>query len=194
MKKNFRIPFNWLLIAVIAFCADGMAAQQINIDEGRLKVLTLQKTEDLRHFITTIANKEVDKALRALAVKGAIDLFISDKNSVEVSSLNSAGIRRHRIREYLNALMSLPYRRVDISWFDINVVTDFKKGEDGSLYATVRIYQKFEAYDLEGKMVYKDITTKDISVKVTRIEVVSDDGMKEILQVFLGDIKVVETR
>ena len=166
---------------------------QMDFDKEQIKKITLKKTRDLGHYITTIGDKEVEREFRVEAVRSAVNLFMSDKNIVQVSSLNGP-TREYTIRKYLNRLMVLKYAKVEITWYDINIISDFKQGPDGDYYATVRIYQKFTGYDSEGKMVYTDVTTKDISVKLTRIKIPTDEGYEDQIQVLLGDIKVVETK
>ena len=76
----------------------------------------------------------------------------------------------------------------------LDIISEFKKGPEGEMYAVVRIYQKFKGYDSEGRIIYEDETTKDITVKLTQIVISTDIGTETHLQVLLGDINVVDTK
>lgn len=184
-----------IVISIIIMSFAINSYTQDDLVNADIKTLTLKKTEDLGHYITTIGNKEFEREYREEAVHSAINLFTSDKSIVQVSSLRKGKpMREFNIRKYLNKLMVLPYAKVEITWFDIELVTDFKKGSDGKLYAVVRIYQKFTGYNAEGQPLYTDYTTKNISVSLTRIKIPTDNGMENEYQVLLGDIKVIETK
>lgn len=180
-----------LIITVLLSCflVDSGLAQDFT--EAEMKKLTLERTQELGNHIVTIANKHISRELRMNTINTALHLFSSPStNIVEISSLNTGGIRTRTIRQYLNDLMVLPYRKVEITWFNIDLVSNFVQDPDGAWNAVVKVYQEFKGYDAEGNMIYSDITEKTIAVKITNIEVNSQHR----IQVFLSDIKVVETR
>ena len=183
-----------IIFLAVLWSSNSLYAQK-GFDKEKFKELTLQKTKDLGHYITTIGDKKFNRDYRDAAVQSALNLFISDKKIVHVSSLNHPGqLKEYSVRKYLNKLLILKYAKVEITWYDINVVSDFIPDPDGNLTAVVKIYQKFTGYDAEGNIVYEDITTKRINVKLTRIAIPTDRGVEHEMQVLLGDIEVEETK
>ncbi|MBK8403077.1 MAG: hypothetical protein IPL25_03010 [Saprospiraceae bacterium] len=88
------------------------------------------------------------------------------------------------IRKYLNRLEGLKqYEDVQIEWKYIQVIEDVKQKEDGSYYGRLRVYQIFEGLGKDGKPMYKDITEKDIEVKLK-------DSGRAYFDLKFGDITV----
>lgn len=157
---------------------------------------TEEKTRELGEAIATIGNKSLDMSLRRETIDATTEMFLDADRVVEISSKNSDEIRSLTIQKYLNRLFALEsYYKVNIEWYDVSFTSNFRRAPDGKYYGTVRIFQKFQGYCMDGKLCYEDITSKDIEVIVELVNI--DDGAganEQYFEVKLGDIRVVETR
>jgi hypothetical protein len=153
----------------------------------------LRKTRTLSNYISVIADKSKDNAQRDKAIDLAVKLFISEDKIVEVSSLNTDDIKRFKVREYFIKLKLLPYSKVTIEWFDIFYASDFKKRTDGRFEAVATIFQRFSGITEEGGA-YIDITKKNITIIIDKGEIMIGTNIETYWDIFLGDIKVVETK
>jgi hypothetical protein len=153
-----------------------------------------KKTSALENYIKIIADKSQADPVKSRSIALALKLFVDDKQLVQVSSVNTDKIKNLPIRQYLNNLMILPYKKIDIKWFDIAYVRDFKKGQDGRYYAVLTVFQEYRGYSDEGKLIYKDITQKELEVVLDKVSKrIGDVEVKE-WDVLLRGIRVVETR
>jgi len=152
----------------------------------------LRKTKALSNYISTIADKSKEETQKSRAIDLAVKLFMSENSAVEISSLNKQ-TKRLKIRAYLNKLKLLPYYKVKISWFDIFFASNFTKRPDGKYEAIATIFQKFEGSNNDG-IKYIDITKKNIQIIIEQVEIKTGDKAEKVWEVFLGDIKVEETR
>jgi hypothetical protein len=153
----------------------------------------LRKTKALSNYISTIGDKTKDEIQRNKAIDLAVGLFMSEDNFVEVSSLNSPENKRFKIREYLLKIKMLPYKKVNIDWFDIFFSSNFTKRPDGKYEAVATIFQRFSGETEEGG-IYKDITEKSIKIILDRATISTGPNEEMFWEVFLGDIKVHETQ
>jgi hypothetical protein len=153
----------------------------------------LRKTKALSNYISTIGDKSKDEVQRNKAIDLSVGLFMSEDNVVEVSSLNSNGNKRFKIRDYLLKIKMLPYKRVKIEWFDIFFSSNFTKRPDGRYEAVATIYQRFTGENNEGG-IYQDITKKNIVIVIEQASIDFGDRTEKFWEIFLGDIKVEETK
>lgn len=153
----------------------------------------LKKTHELSNYIKVISNKDQSFEKRIRATELALKLFYNDEQLVQISSKNDDYISNTTIKQYLNDLRILPYQRVEIEWYDIAYIREFKKGMDGKYYATITIFQRFKGFDGDGNMLYDDVTEKTIEIVVEkRIKRIGDVAV-ELWDVLLRNIKVVQT-
>ena len=153
----------------------------------------LRKTKALSNYISTIGDKTKDEAQRNKAIDLAVGLFMSEDNLVEVSSLNRKENKRFKIRDYLNKIKMLTYNKVTIEWFDIFFSSNFVKRPDNRYEAVATIYQRFSGVTNEGG-VYLDITKKNILIIIEQASIETGDRTDKFWEIFLGDIKVEETK
>jgi len=153
----------------------------------------LRKTKALSVYISTIGDKSKDEIQRNKAIDLAVGLFMSEDNVVEVSSLNSKENKRFKVRDYLLKIKMLPYRKVTIEWFDIFFSSNFTKRPDGRYEAVATIYQRFSGANNEGG-IYLDITKKNILIIIEQASIETGDKTEKFWEIFLGDIKVEETK
>ena len=158
---------------------------------AQYKAKVLKKVADLEQYLKTV----VDKAARnrEKSIDLACRLFVNEQAVVYTS--NMEGARRGRpIRRYLEGLMYLNYDHVEVEWTNIQYVSGLRKGPDGRFFGTVQIEQRFEGY-LDGRLVYGDVTEKNITVVLEAYEVVDPQGNANTRwDVFLSDIGVEQTK
>ena len=206
MRKTF-IQFVCLIIVAFSYTAksqtdiekslfsNGDSIKELQLSEAQkfdFKDKALRKTKALSNYISTIANKSKEETQRNKAIDLAVKLFMQEDNTVEVSSLNKEN-KRFRIRAYLNKLKLLPYSNVEITWYDMFFASNFTKRTDGKYEATATIYQRFVGTTNEGGK-YIDITKKSITIIIEQIEIKTGDQVATVWEVFLGDVKVEETK
>ncbi|MBK6860364.1 MAG: hypothetical protein IPK91_05960 [Saprospiraceae bacterium] len=151
----------------------------------------LEKARELGDLLKIIGDKRNDRKIRQNAKDLAIDLFESDSNKIEVISKLSKKKSVFSIREYLNRLDHLPYDDVQIEWKYIQVVEDIKQKEDGSYYGKLRVYQLFEGQGADKIAAYKDITEKDIEVKIQDQQIETGLGAgRKYFNLKFGDMTV----
>lgn len=176
--------------------ANDDSVKELQLSEAQkldFKDKALRKTKALSNYISTIADKSKDETQRNKAIDMAVKLFMEENNTVEVSSVNYKENKRFKIRAYLNKLKMLPYSSVKISWYDIFFASNFTKRPDGRYEAIATIYQRFEGRTNEGGL-YIDITKKNIQIIIEQVEIKTGDQVATVWEVFLGDIKVEETK
>ncbi len=158
------------------------------------KKRAVEKTKSLGLYIATICNKQIDdEKLKLNTIDAAVNLFMSEDRVVQVSG-SGKEIKSYEIRKYLTRLNALPYRQINMEWFDIAYIRDLKQAPDGTYYGTISIIQKFEGYNQEGKLAYHDQTEKHIDIIVKKMIKRIGDKAIEQWEVLLGDIKIAETK
>lgn len=147
-----------------------------------------ENTRILESLIRTIADKKVDKNIRQNAMDQAMELFINDQCRIEVTSKSMKKPRSFLLRDYLTRVYTYGYKDVKIEWKYINIIEDVKQRDDGFYYGKLRIYQMFEG---TGDKSYKDITEKDIIVKLEKKYIESGQKINNsYFEVRFGDISV----
>ena len=162
-------------------------------DYDIFKTKALEKTASLSSYMETIIDKSIADDVKIKSVDLAVKLFQDETKTVEVSTKGATQSRFMAIRQYLNRLRVLPFSKVQITWFDVNFVSEFKQGTDGKYYALVSVFQKFEGYK-DNKLVYSDITQKQIEIVLENKERKMGDIIIKQWDVMLGNIAVIETK
>lgn len=153
--------------------------------------LAMEKVRDLSKYISILGNQETPWSEASRVIDRALELFMEDAE-MGVSSLYRKKVKYYPIKEYLERLTRLNYQKVNITWFNIQYVSDLVKQPDGRYVGVITIFQKFEGVTKEG-LVYKDITKKDITIYVERKQTQIDGIPVGFWDVLLGDIRVKET-
>lgn len=190
----------YILLMLCFLSTTAVKAQEVGEEEKltpaqleAFKKEASKKINALSNYISIISDKSVDQPIRQKSIELAVKLFLDKNQLVQVSSKNRDAIRSFKIGEYLNRLRVLPYSRVEIEWYDITYVSDFRYGSDGKYYAVATVFQKFRGYSSEGQLIYEDITQKDIEITVGKqVKKVGDQEYKE-WDVLLRQISVLET-
>ena len=170
-----------------------MSAQDDLSPERKAAVdsLALEKVRDLSKYISIIGNKETAWSEANRVIERTLELFL-EGSEMGVSSLYRKKVNYYPIKAYLERLMRLNYEKVNITWFNIQYVSDLVKQPDGRYVGVITIYQKFEGVTKEG-LKYVDTTKKDITVYVERKQTQIDGIPIGFWDVLLGDIRVKET-
>lgn len=178
-------------------------AQTNNLTSDELELFK----EEVRHrvnrfqmYLTYISSKQNDKTTKQAYVRQTLKLFIGngeDYNDaygnqhpavrMQVSSKSNNKNTWQKVKTYLNNLINLTYRKVEITWVDACRVSEFHKVRDGLYVATVTISQRFVGYRDNGN--YSDTTDKTITVYLEE-EVTTVGGRYRVL---FGDIEVLQT-
>ncbi len=161
------------------------------IDAELYSKKALSKTEDLGTYLAVISDRNNSLGEANKAVESAVKLFIDENAEFEVSGRD--GRNRYKVRSYLNRLKLLNYDKIEISWTDISYVSDLKKGIDGNYYGVITLQQRFKGYK-DNRVVYGDLTEKNIEVKVVAYQKETDGVKQQKWDVFLSDVGVVVTR
>jgi len=184
----------YLLIVLIglgtatSFAQDNLSPQR----KQAIDSLALEKVRDLSKYITIIGDKQTPWSEANRVIDRAEELFMAG-SEIGVSSLTKTEINYYSVRKYFERLMRLNYNKVEISWYNIEYVSDLQRQPDGTYVGVITIFQKFKAYDKEGQLVYQDTTKKDITVYVKRKETQIGGRLIGFWDVLLGDIRVKET-
>lgn len=161
--------------------------------EAQFIVMAEVKADDFGRYLSIISDKSEADEDKLYAIDAACKLFINDSSKIEVSSTQRDKKRQFAVHAYLDRLRMLPYDRVEMTWVQAQMVCGLRPGLDGNYYGVIAAQQLFKGY-LDNKVVYQDVTQKDIEVVLTKYEVF-DEGIKEQKwDVFLSNIGVQQTR
>lgn len=154
--------------------------------------LALEKVKDLSKYISIIGSKETQFSEANRVMDRAEELFAPDAE-MGVSSINTQEIAYYKVRRYFERLMALNYDRVNITWYDIQYISDLERQPDGRYVGVITVYQRFEGTSIETGMNYKDTTKKDITIYVEKKQTQIAGRTIEFWDVMLGDVRVTET-
>lgn len=188
--KYFKFSLMLFFIAALGF----QTRAQDNISPERkaaIDSLALEKVRDLSKYISIIGSKTTPYSEAKRVIDRTLELFM-EGSEIGVSLLYRKNVNYYPIKKYLERLMRLNYQTVNITWFDIQYVSDLVKQPDGRYVGVITIYQRFEGVTKEG-LVYKDTTKKDITIYVERKQTQIDGIPVGFWDVLLGDIRVKET-
>ena len=183
-----------IIISVILLgFAPVLKAQDMLSKERKLAIdsLALEKVRDLSKYISIIGSKETPFSEANRVIDRTLELFTDDAQ-MGVSSLYSNEIKYYPVRKYLERLMALNYDKINITWYNIEYISDLELQPDGRYVGVITIYQRFEGTTEEG-MVYMDTTKKDITVYVEKKQTQISGRLIDFWDVLLGDIRVAET-
>jgi len=189
--KKFKITI--IALAVLLGCSTLFAQETISPDRKKaIDSLALEKVRDLSKYIALVGSKETPWSEAQRVIQRAEELFMPG-SEMGVSSLYRPEISYFKVREYFERLMRLNYEKVNIDWYNIEYVSDLEQQPDGTFVGVITIFQRFEGFDKEKGLVYKDVTKKDITIYVKRKETQIGGRLIGFWDVLLGDIRVKET-
>jgi hypothetical protein len=183
-----------LLISVLLLTlSTEIKAQDVLNKQRKMAIdsLALEKVRDLSKYISIIGSKETPFSEANRVIDRTLELFTEDAQ-MGVSSLYSQDIKYYPVRKYLERLMALNYDKINITWYNIEYISDLELQPDGRYVGVITIYQRFEGTTEEG-MKYMDTTKKDITVYVQKKQTQISGRLIDFWDVLLGDIRVSET-
>lgn len=179
-----------------------------DFDQASVKVRVAERVQLMNDYISYMADKKNIYKTRQYYLKKTLPLFIGkgykyisdgvEKEGVimQTTSTNRAGkVTTQLIRDYFSKLIDLKYSDVKItSTRAANIkVSDLKKigkEEDGKyIYECTCEYEQYFYGYRDGKLIYKDKTTKRISCRIEVEE--TEDGLETIIR--LGDVEAICT-
>ena len=188
------IKITLIALAVLFGCNNLFAQETISPDRKKaIDSLALEKVRDLSKYIALVGSKETPWSEAQRVIQRAEELFMPG-SEMGVSSIYRPEISYFKVREYFERLMRLNYEKVNIDWYNIEYVSDLEQQPDGTFVGVITIFQRFEGYDKEKGLVYRDTTKKDITIYVKRKETQIGGRTIGFWDVLLGDIRVKETR
>ena len=183
-----------LLISVCLLTLSSSIIAQDNLSKQRkvaIDSLALEKVRDLSKYISIIGSKETPFSEANRVIERTLELFVEEAQ-MGVSSIYSEEIKYYPVRKYLERLMALNYDKINITWYNIQYISDLELQPDGRYVGVITIYQRFEGTTEEG-MKYIDTTKKDITVYVEKKQTQISGRLIDFWDVLLGDIRVAET-
>ncbi|MEQ9437497.1 MAG: hypothetical protein RIG62_00570 [Cyclobacteriaceae bacterium] len=161
-------------------------------EKAQFEKLAELKANDFGKLLRIITNKKEEENDKIKAIDNACKLFINDSSKVEVSSVNHDQKRRFLVPEYLDRIRYLGYEKVDLQFYKAQLVSKFRKKQDGNYYGIIATKQLFRGY-LDNKIAYQDVTEKNIEVVLAYYEVFDDGVKKRKWDVFLSNVTVTQT-
>jgi hypothetical protein len=190
--KTLKITI--IALAVLFGCNNLFAQETISPDRKKaIDSLALEKVRDLSKYIALVGSKSTPWSEAQRVIQRAEELFMPG-SEMGVSSIYRPEISYFKVREYFERLMRLNYEKVNIDWYNIEYVSDLEQQPDGTFVGVITIFQRFEGFDKEKGLVYRDTTKKDITIYVKRKETQIGGRVIGFWDVLLGDIRVKETR
>lgn len=158
--------------------------------------IALYKVKRLEGYIGQMVNVDLSDLLRDDAVQGAVELFNSPtKNTVEVSNLRADGTwarKAHPVDIYFNGVLRRTRAQVRIAWSNMIFASDWEMQPDSSYRATISIQQTYRK-ELDGRVVYSDVTNKNVEVIAQAYDKFVEGKFEKWWDVFLGDIGVTSS-
>ena len=111
--------------------------------------------------------------------------------TIQVTSANKTiPARTYGVRTYLTRLKLLPYTYTKVAWTEVQYVKELTQAPDGNYYGIITGQQTFEGYGKSDAVRYKDVTQKNVRVKLQPFQK-QIEGQNELSwQVFLGNVGV----
>ncbi len=176
------------------------AVPPVKLPSGRIVALTdgekenyrqqsLQRVEEFVAFIAIITDKGRSNDEKDKAIGLAKKLFLPDA-TIEVTSANRVGLRQMPVGQYLNRLKLLPYTYTRIEWIQSRFVKDLAQNTNGSYYGTIAGQQTFTGLGPNGKVIYEDLTDKNVRVKLESRQTIIDGQEVDKWRILLGNVSV----
>jgi hypothetical protein len=165
------------------------------LDFDTFKTIAMDKVKRLEDYIGKIVSPTLSPLDRDKAVKQAVDLFMSEKNIVQTSNVRATGPPTKKdwpVGLYFKVSLRGNKAQVKIDWTDLAFASDWEMQEDSSYRATISIQQRY-IKEVDGHVVYSDVTNKNIDVIISAHDKFVDGRFEKWWDVFLGDIGVTSS-
>ena len=166
-----------------------VTVERLNEEELKnFKEAVRRKVKELEILIKKIGSKETDQKTAHKSIKAASDLF-NEEASIQVSNKSKDKVKIFQpVDQYFWDLRALKYSDVEITFYDVAMISDFERGTDGSYYCTAIIYQHFKG-SIGDDLVYEDKTEKRVNIKIEQ----KKNPFGWNWSVLLDDVEVVNT-
>lgn len=204
-KKENMKALNKFFIAVFAIFSivSTVSAQTPEETEAMIQKRAAEKVAQMNDYIAFMANKQKSVENRRYYKNKALNLFVGkgfsyEENGVEkdgvmmeITSVNRKSVSHKLMRTYFENLINLNYSNVKIESTEIAKikVSNLQQVEENLYVCTCQYDQAFVGMR-DGRVVYKDITTKRIKCYVTVED--TEDGKEYIIM--LGDVTALDTK
>lgn len=206
MKKALLPTLSILLLVSSLSCAVGQPSA-LPLDENRVvretmlngnqlrdfRELTKQKIAEFERYLTVIADPGQQDDIRELAIENAQMLFMPEATMQVGSARSTVPVKTYPLDVYLRLLKNLDQKYVDIrvSFYDLALVGDWASTAEG--YGTTATYfQRFQAFNRKGRIVYGAKTAKQLTVDLRNRE--DPFYEKHRWTVLLGNVRLAETK
>ena len=190
---NMKIIFCMLIInAMIQSVIFAQSSAELDLEDLTMKAR--QKAFELGENLSKIANKTTSKEAKRILINSTMNMFKDGNCKIEVTSLrDSTHVRKEPIRKYLNRISDFPiYSKVELEWNQVHVINKIHKDQNGDYWGVIRIIQKFKGMGPNGEDIYKDVTEKEIEVKLENYKVEKGAKTEDFFVLKFGDVKVIE--
>ena len=192
LMKCKRVISSLLFVLMFSVSAESKAQTEHDEVLAVFKDLALEKIRDLGLYIRRLADKKTNIPDMHRAIDLAVDLFIDEDASVQVTNKITKVITSYPIRVYLNRLTRLPFSQVTIEWYEIHYVSEIRLGTDGLYHGVATVYEKFVA--ISGDQVtYEERSQKNVEIIIEKYDLKIKGELVRKWDVFLNDIVTVET-
>lgn len=187
----------WLLLLVVSMQGMAQSKKSVNLsasDKAYLEEVALARVGVFQENCAKVADKSKPKSLKLTTIEETIKLFVDGKRTIQITDSDGSVQPPKRISIYMNRLMILGYKRIDITSSDFHISTHLKPsasmnakhpGEDW-YEGVVSVLQRFTGH---GDFSYTDVVKRNFTVYFQRTEVTEglDQGVQWAL--FIGDIQ-----
>lgn len=165
------------------------------LDFDTFKTIAMDKVKRLEDYIGKIISPTLSPIDRDKAVQQAVDLFMSEKNIVQTSNVKADGTSSKKdwpVGLYFKVSLRGNKAQVKIDWTDLTFASDWELQEDSSYRATISIQQRY-IKEVDGRVVYSDVTNKNVEVIISANNKFVDGRFEKWWDVYLGDIGVTSS-
>ncbi|HMU13614.1 MAG TPA: hypothetical protein PKE53_06390 [Flavobacteriales bacterium] len=194
-----RAKANSGTVPVVKAPVDTSRGLMEEFDAEKLTAIGVDKVRRLEAYMKVITDGKVAQAARAEQCKQADALFgDAYENKVQSSTVPADGgpVRTRSViaHDYLTRLLTMgkKYSKVEVEFADLQI-GELEMQPDGSYRGIITVQQRF-AGEVDGQLVYGDVTVKHIEITIKQYDKLTPEGMKKFWDVFLGDISVVTTQ
>jgi hypothetical protein len=164
-----------------------------NVSEVNLALYNkraIQKVNELKKYISLIANKNTGTVEAEQAIENACRLFLHEDAKAEVASATTYKIK-YKVKDFFYKIRASKNSEVELLWVNVNYVVDCEKQENevytGKIYASQNIQALNQKDAIFDTLVKKEQTTALPGFRNGK------PGAKETWEVFLSAIGIAIT-
>jgi hypothetical protein len=183
MKESVVTDYNSL---ERSFVSEELSNREIFAFESR----AIQKLNDFVGYLCIISNSDYDKSLREYTLNQATELF-SDEEIIIYETDENSEIYNYNLDEYLNTFYNRKNARVEFEIEDATTAKSLELNTYNTYKGEIEFIQHITYYDDENNS--KEITlNKKVEIILTKVEKNFGIETKNVWQIFIGNIYIVE--